>query len=184
MARSAASPLTQVRTGVSRAATGSFVNCLASTFYNASGTQLTQTAGVFCASVASTGSGSALLLSPIVQRSIPTAASTGSFVSSLSVAPGWYRSSYSVAVSSLPPAARLTAAVTLNGTALADSVSMESNLPPTSSLGTNTAVAQTGSLAGFAHFTPSATGTVGLSLLCSTGTVVVSGGSFELFAMQ
>ena len=165
------------------AATGSFVQVQSSSYYNASGAQLTLESGVFCGSLASTGSGSAMLFTPIVQRGIQSATTTGSYVSGLSVGPGWYRASYSVAIPTLPPAAKMTASVTLGGTVLADSVSYVSNYAPTVGLGA-TAVVQQSHVAGFSHFSPSATGTVALSVLCSTGTCVLGGGTLEIYQMQ
>ena len=170
------------------AATGTFVNVQstnvqASTYYNSTGTQLTLESGVFCGSLASTGAGTALLYTPIVQRGIATASSSGSYVSGLSVGPGWYRASYSVAVASIPPAAKMTAQLTFGGTALGDSICYSSNYPPTVGLGA-TAVVQNTHLVGFSHFAPSATGTVALSVVCSTGTCVLGGGALELYQMQ
>ena len=165
------------------AATGSFVQVQAGTYYNSTGTQLTLESGVFCGSLASTGAGTALLYTPIVQRGIATASSSGSYVSGLSVGPGWYRASYSVAVPSIPPAAKMTAQLTFGGTALGDSISYASNYAPTVGLGA-TAVVQNTHLAGFSHFAPSATGTVGLSVVCSSGVCVLGGGALELYQMQ
>ena len=167
-----------------QAATGAFGSVQSAGWYTSGGAQLTQTAAAFCGSLSSTGVGTALW-TPVVTRNISTSP-TGSYVQGVMCNAGnWYRASYSVNVSTVPAAAKITAQLSVGGSLLPDSATSLSNIAPTSSIGTNTAVAQQGFLAGFSHFVPQASGTLILNVANSgSGTCVLAGGSLEVFQMQ
>ena len=167
-----------------QAATGTFASVQSAGWYTSGGAQLTQTAAAFSGTLSSTGAGT-MLWTPVVARNISTNPS-GSYVQGVMCNAGsWYRASYSLALSTIPAAAKISAQLSVGGTLLPDSSSYWSNLAPTSSIGTNTAVPQQGVLAGFSHFVPQASGTLILNVANSgSGTCVLAGGSLEVFQMQ
>ena len=83
----------------------------------------------FVGSIVSTGASTSMLLTPIVQRNIASATTTGTYVSSLSLPAGWYRAQYSINVGTLPPSAKITSTLLRNGTALSDATASDSNMP-------------------------------------------------------
>ena len=166
-----------------QAATGTFASVNSGGWYNSAGAPLTQTVAVFCGTLASTGAGTQLY-NTVVNRGTATSTS-GSYVSGLSLSAGlWYRCAFSIAVSTVPASAKMTAQLSVGGTLLPDSTSYFSNSPETSTIGVPAAVAQQATLAGWSHFVPTAAATLVLTVSCSTGTCVLGGGSLELFQMQ
>ena len=166
-----------------QAATGTFASLQSGGWYSSSGAPLTQTAAVYCGTLASTGAGTQLF-NTVVNRGTATSTS-GSYVSGLSVAQGlWYRCAFSIAVSTVPASAKLTATLSVGGTLLPDSTSYFSNSPETSTIGVPAAVAQQTTLSGWSHFVPQAGATLILTVACSTGTCVLNSGSIELYQMQ
>ena len=166
-----------------QAASGSFSTLQAGTYINASGTQLTQTSAAFVGSlVAGTGSGQQTF-TPVTFRGV-TPTFTGTNVTSVTLGPGWSKAAYSVCVT-VPPASTVTAQCLFAGTVLADSVAAVSNIAPTVTLGMVTAVPQTSTLSGFAHWSAATTGAFTVTITSSTGTgFSTRNGSVEVMQLQ
>ena len=166
-------------------ATGTFGSVQSNGYYNSSGTQLSQTNSFYVGSVASTGASTTLLFNTVLNRNFTVGTTGASYVSSITIPSGsWCRASYSLPISTMPPSSKLTANFVFNGAALADSLSLESNLPQMTGLGAINAVASTTTLSGACHFVASTTAPLQLSLANTTGTCVIGGGSIECQILQ
>ena len=162
------------------AATGTFGSISSSAYFNPQGNVLTQSNAFYAGSLSSTGASTALQYQTLVNRGF-TVGTTGTNVNSVAIPAGsWTRVSYSIAVSTMPAASKLTATCVFNGVPLPDSTSYESNMPPTTGLGAINAVAQQTTLAGFSHFSAATGANLTISLACTSGTCVVSGGAIEI----
>ena len=147
----------------------------------------TLTTNAYVATLASTGAANPLVYSTTVNRGV---AATGpdSFISTLTLTPGWWRAAYSIDLASVPSNATVKAQLLSNGVVLPDSVSMEANLAPTATSGlgaiTVTQPAKPATLVGFSHFALASNATLTASLSCTSGTALVQNGSFEAMLLN
>ena len=163
-------------------ATGNFGSMSSAGYYNSNANLLTVANGFYAGSLSNTGTSTGTW-NTVVNRNYTVSPTTGPVSGFTLPANSWNRITYNC-VATVPANSKVTAGILSNGTLNTDSISVESNLPPTSSIGTITAVVQTSSFSGTCHLVPASTTTVGFTLASTSGTSALLSGQIELISYQ